>query len=112
MYNDESYKESMNANIKDSLVYYVSSFDKRFIDFDNNALKNQMNSEIGALLTQDLHTFPYDYFNQYNGIKITSKVNCANAKTTLESFDTFSLFWYMKITTSKSTFNDTSYSLI
>ena len=112
MYNDESYKEFMNANLKDSLVYYVSSFDKRYIDFDNNALKNQMNSEIGALLTQDLHTFPYDYFNQYNGIKITSKVNCANAKTTLQSFDTFSLFWYMKITTSKSTFNDTSYSLI
>ena len=112
MYNDESYKESMSANIEDSLVYYVSSFDKRYIDFDNSALKNQMNSEIGALLTQDLHTFPYDYFNQYNGIKITSKVNCANAKSTLESFDTFSLFWYMKITTSKSTFNDTSYSLM
>lgn len=112
MYNDENYRESMNANMKDSLVYYVSSFDKRFIDFGNNSLNNQINSEIGALLTQDLHTFPYDYFNQYNGIKITSKVNCANAKTILESFDTFSIFWYMRIITSKSTFNDTSYSLI
>ena len=112
MYNDESYRESIPDNIKDSLIYYVSSFDKRYIDFDNNALKNQINSELGALLTQNLQSFPYDYFNQYNGIKITSKVNCANAKTTLESFDTFSLFWYMKINTSKTSFNDTTYSLI
>lgn len=112
MYNAENYRESLPANIKESLIYYVSSFDKRYIDFDNNALKNQMNSEVGALLTQNLHTFPYDYFNQYNGIKITSKVNCANAKTTLESFDTFSIFWYMKIITSRTSFNDSSYSLI
>ena len=112
MYNDETFKESIPPNIKDSLIYYVSSFDKRYIDFENNALKNQMNSEIGALLTQDLFNFPYDYYNQFDGIKITSKVHCANAKSTLESFDTFSLFWFMKLTTSKSTFNDTSYSFI
>lgn len=112
MYNDDSYIESIPDYIKNSLIYYISSFDKRYIEFDKNSLKNQINSEIGALLTQSLQSFPYDYYNQYDGIKITSKVDCANAKTTLESFDKFSVFLYMKINTSKSSFNDVSYSLL
>lgn len=114
LYNDIAYEENLPNNLKTGLVYYVSSFDKRFIDFENNALTNHINNQIGVLFTQNLAGFPYDYYNQYDGIKITNRVSCANAKNTLESFETFSIFWYMKLITSKSNFESesTSYSLL
>lgn len=97
IYVNEQFKEILPDDVKQNLVYYVSSFDKTYIDFANSGLINHMNGSLGALLEADLKNFPYDYFHQYNGIRINNKIECASAKLTLESFNQFSIFWYMKI---------------
>lgn len=114
-YNDVDFEEIIPENIENGLVYYVSSFDKKYIDFANNALVNVVNKRLGALLTQDIANFPFDYYSQYDGIKITQKVDCVHALKVLESFDTFSIFWYMKLGTSRSLFDsetNTNISLV
>lgn len=114
-YNNQDFEETLPENIENSLVYYVSSFDKKYIDFSKNALLNVMTNRLGALLTQDITNFPFDYYSQYDGIKITQNVDCAHALKVFESFDTFSMFWYMKLGTSRSLFEsdtNTTISLV
>ena len=109
MYNDEGYEEVLPENIDNGLVYYVSSFDKRYIDLESNVLLNHKNGNIGALISQSLSNFPYDYYNQFNGIRVDKMVECANAKNTIDSFNTFSIFWYMKINRTRDLFNSGSH---
>lgn len=109
------FTEVLPPTIENDLVYYVSSFDKNYIDFGNNALINIVNNKLGALLTQDINNFGFDYYSQFDGIKITRQVNCAHALNVFESFDTFSIFWFMKLGTSRSLFEsdtNTTISLI
>ena len=47
-YNNQDFEETLPENIENSLVYYVSSFDKKYIDFSKNALLNVMTNRLGV----------------------------------------------------------------
>lgn len=104
IYINEDYKEILSENMIIDLVYYVSTFNKKNVNFKQNSLLNVMTSDIGGLLDQNITEFKYDYYSQYNGIKIIDTINITSAKLTLESFDTFSMFWYINIHSDQSTF--------
>lgn len=115
MYIDPTFKETMYPKMNQDLAYYVSSFDKDYIDFKNSALINVMNDRLGALLGEDLRNFSFDIYNQFDGIKITQEIRLTHASNVFESFDTFSIFWYMKLGTHKTLFQnetDTPISII
>lgn len=111
MYNDKDFKEDMSVSMLTDLVYYISSFDKNYINFKNNILIDIIGNENGALLSG----IKYNNYFQYDGVRIENPVDCPNAKTIFESFDSFSIFWYMKIITPSSYFsseNTQTFSLI
>ncbi|QOI90213.1 hypothetical protein QKU58_gp118 [Pyramimonas orientalis virus] len=109
MYNDESFKEVMDDDIKEGLVYYITSFSKELIDFDNSTLLDGVTNQMGAVLQQNLTgAMKYDSYSQYEGVRITKKVECPSPKTLLETFDTFSMFWYMRIVTPAEYFTNDS----
>lgn len=111
MYNDRDFTEDMSVTMKTDLVYYISSFDKKYINFDNNTMIDVIGNETGAILSG----IKYENYFQYEGVRIEKPVDCPNAKTIFETFDSFSIFWYMKIITPSSYFssdNEQSYSLI
>jgi hypothetical protein len=104
MFNDDKFKETLSLDMKTDLVYYISSFDKKFIDFENNIMIDIVNNESGALLKG----IKYENYFQYDGVRIQRPVECPNAKTLLETFDSFSVFWYMKLITPSSYFTSDS----
>jgi hypothetical protein len=117
-FNVENYKEPFVVDLKNSLlndlVYYISSFNKEFLDFENNLVKNIISNEIGAIFIQNLSNYTTEFYNQYDGIRIENQVQCPNAKQILDSIETFTMFWYVKFITPKSYFVEggQSFSLI
>ena len=116
----EDFEEDFSKNINtkglmDDLVYYVSSFNKKHINFNENYVNNIINTNIGALFIQDIGNYSMDYFNQNEGIKIENMVKCPNARALLETIENFSMFFYMKLITPKQYFtsdNDHTFSII
>ena len=89
---DETYKYIMN-----DLVLYVSSFNKKYINFENNILLNGINNEIGAITVDDLKTYTQEYFDQRDGIKINNEILLPSASVLFHNFNIFSIFFYGKI---------------
>ena len=93
MLNDpEKYK-----NISNDLVLYVSSFNKKLIDFDNNTLVNAITNEIGAITINDLKTYTQEYFDQRDGIKINNEILLPSASILFHNFNIFSLFFFGRL---------------
>ena len=84
-------------NLKENLVYYVSTFDTRFIDVGRNVLISHVNSDMfGSLEIDGLSTD--NLFHQDDGIHVKKMVNTPSAKDLLDNnFDDFTVFWYMKL---------------
>lgn len=76
------------------LVLYVSSFNKKLIDFENNILINGVNNEIGAITINDLKTYTQEYFDQRDGIKINNEILLPSASVLFHNFNIFSLFFF------------------
>lgn len=116
----ENYEEEFSKNINtdgllDNLVYYISSFNKKHINFKDNYVNNIINNDIGALFIQDINNYSNDYYSQNNGFKIENLVKCPSAYKTLETIEKFSIFFYMKLITPKQYFtsdNNNTFSLI
>tara|TARA_Y100000389_G_scaffold201218_2_gene243345 strand:- start:1147 stop:2826 length:1680 start_codon:yes stop_codon:yes gene_type:complete len=93
MLNDpEKYK-----NISNDLVLYVSSFNKKLIDFDNNTLVNAITNEIGAITINDLKTYTQEYFDQRDGVKINNEILLPSASILFHNFNIFSIFFFGKL---------------
>lgn len=101
----ESLISEMATNpLYEDLVYYISSFNKQFVNFDQNLLQNVVDNEIGALFVQDLNSYSMEYYHQNKGIRIEHELKLPSAKHILHSFDSFTVFWYCKLITPKDFF--------
>lgn len=90
-------KEEYVVKIRNDLILYVSSFNERNIDFNNNTLKNGIDNEIGAIPINDLKTYTQEYFDQRDGIKINNEMLLPSASTLFHNFNIFSVFFYGKL---------------
>ena len=110
---DRDFKENIGAlreaigDTKGNLVFYVSTFDKQFVHFDQKTLQNHVSNDI----TRDFLQYDSglsnninkknsnmdEVYHQTNGLKISSKVVLPDAKFMLESFDKFTIFIYLKM---------------
>ena len=83
--------------LANDLVLYISSFNKKNINFENNTLVNGVNNDIGAITVNDLKTYTQEYFDQRDGIKINNELLLPSASTLFHNFNIFSFFFYGKI---------------
>lgn len=90
-------KEEYIHKIRNDLILYVSSFNEKNIDFNNNTLTNGIGNEIGAITINDLKTYTQEYFDQRDGIKINNEVLLPSASTLFHNFNIFSIFFYGKL---------------
>ena len=103
-FSDKSYREPLfnspeHRNLRDKLVYYVSTFDSAYVDIEKSQLKNHINSNIFKPISfkSQLSSESESKFHQNNGIRVIKKLEAPSAKNLLQSFDDFSVFWYMKL---------------
>ena len=75
--------------LKDNIVLYVSTFNKKYVDFSNNSLVNIIDNEIGAIAINDLNTYTNEYFNQRDGIKINKEILLESAGKIFHNFKGF-----------------------
>ena len=110
---DKDFKENIGAlreainDTKGHLVFYVSTFDKQFVHFDQKTLQNHVSNDITRDFLQyetglsnsinNKHFKMDEVYHQTNGLKITSKVVLPDAKFLLESFEKFTIFMYLKM---------------
>lgn len=90
---------SIFNNYRNELVFYVSTFDGRFVDFGNKALKNKMNTDQVFQLTEtnEMSTL----YHQSMGVRVTNLVNLPSAKETFDNISTFTTFMYIKFDTAQ-----------
>ena len=101
---DKSYREQLFSSpehraLRDKLVYYVSTFDSTYVDIEKSQLKNHINNNVFKPLSfrSQLSSESEAKFQQNNGIRVIKKLEAPSARNLLQSFDDFSVFWYMKL---------------
>lgn len=114
-FDDIQYKETLltdkkHKNLSDDLVYYVSTFDKTYVDIENSLLYSQVNNAKNGpyppiSFKSQLSDKSKIRFNQNSGLRIIKKLEAPSAKKLLESFSHFTIFWYMKFEFEKKWFN-------
>lgn len=90
-------KEEYVVKLRNDLILYVSSFNEKNIDFNNNTLINGIGNEIGAITINDLKTYTQEYFDQRDGIKINNEMLLPSASMLFHNFNIFSVFFYGKL---------------
>lgn len=112
VFDDANFMEPMLMNTshfdwQKYLTIYVSSFNKKLIDFETNTIKNVVsNSEIAALAIDDIRDSKgNNNFEQSKGFRISNPIYGPSPVDALnDSVNTFSFFWYMKLNIGKSDF--------
>lgn len=100
-----------NKNFDKDLAYYISTFNKEYIQFNNDNIDymlNMIDSNVGAVTLQDLT----DVFDQVDGINVHSRIIGPSATRVLKNIDKFTVFFFIKLNSSKDvTMNNKEYNL-
>jgi hypothetical protein len=96
------YKEPLlkQKNFDKDLVYYISTFNKDYVQFNTDNidyLLNIIDNNIGAVTLQNMK----DIFDQVDGINVHSRLIGPSASRLFNNIDKFSILFYMKLNSTK-----------